>query len=458
MWRCVRARNGSAGCHAAEPRHARRVLVILVTVGLLMAGCTANRPPPQSDAPGRAASCTGPGAPFPRTATVYLAQHRLPPLPTLARYDVVILDSEWGHRMPHSYFARLRSAHPGVCLLAYVDLVDMPERLGTRRYWADRYALWQFQSSTTSRFPKHWMARTSGGRVVSEYPHTSMANLTDHAPRVDGQTYAEYAAQWVVRRVWSSGAWDGIYLDVWGDRIYTADVSDWDSNGDHVDEPADVIYGARNPWARGLYEAERIMRDGMPHAVLVANGDRSLAPGTLDGRAWESFLDPESRRPLAQDFRDYVRISAEAGQRQPGVSLTINVRRSSKDSPPDRRTARFHLAATLMQNGFWAPMGADYGEPARYAWLLPGGGGYLGQPVTAEPGWAAINEPFQGGVGLLAPGLYRRDFQNGIVLLNRGQDTRTVTLGEAYATLVGEPVSTVSLPPDDGLILLRRPP
>ena len=41
--------------------------------------------------------------------------------------------------------------------------------------------------------------------------------------------------------------------------------------------------------------------------------------------------------------------------------MTINKDREEPGSPEHFRKARFELGATLLQDGFWAPMGPDYG-------------------------------------------------------------------------------------------------
>ncbi|MGH3913444.1 MAG: putative glycoside hydrolase, partial [Pseudonocardiaceae bacterium] len=316
----------------------------------------------------------------------FLAHEALPSPQTLARYDVVILDSEWDNRLPGDFFTTLRTLNPDVTLLAYVNVVDRPPRLGSPGQWADRYALWQFTSSTESRFPVQWLARSSDGTPVSEFADTTMTNLTDQAPRVNGQTFAEYAADWVVEQVWASGVWDGIFLDVWGDQIYGASRDRWDIDADGTDEPSSVIYGLDRPWERGIDAAERILRDRMPTAILVANADRTLRDGQLDGRVWESFADEQADRDPLDDLRSYVSETAQGDHRRPGMALTISTQRAAPGSPEDLRRARFFLTGTLLQNGYWAPMGPDYGQLAAYD--EPDGGGlgsgYLGYPIVPD--------------------------------------------------------------------------
>ena len=405
---------------------------------------------------------------FPRTATYYLGQDSLPPVATLARYDLVIIDHEWPHRVPPDYFARLRATNPRLRLLAYVDLVDSMSRLGALRWWPNSYALWQFRSPTSSRFPRAWLAHTAAGVPVHEYLTNVMTNLTDVCPPVAGQRFVEYAADWVVGRVWSARIWDGIFLDVWADTLWTVDQNRWDITGTGHDVPNARIYGPGNPLDRGLTSGERTMRSRMPDAILIANGYRTLHDGLLNGLAWESFVDPLARRDPITDLTRYVATGAAAALRSPGVSLTISSRRVPAGSADDYRRARFAIAATLMQNGFWGPMSDNYAQPLYYD-EMDGAGlgrGYLGHALEPDPPLSAIamRNNVGGGTGSPAPNVYRRDFEHGIALVNVGSTAQQVTLGRTYRHLSGKTdrlvnngtaVDLVTIPAQDGVILLE---
>ncbi|MFD3809445.1 putative glycoside hydrolase [Rhodococcus sp. NPDC058639] len=401
---------------------------------------------------------------FPRTATYYLSQDRLPPVGDLARYDLVVIDHEWAHRVPRTYFDELEAVNPRMRLLAYVNVVDHPGGLGSPQYWAGRYDLWQFSDSETSSFPQEWLATTASGTTVSEWPGTTMVNLTDEGPRVGGASYAEYAAEWVVDRVWSAGIWDGILLDVWGDRIYSADSDRWDIDRDGVDETDSQIYGPGSPWARGVAHAEALIRAQLPRdAILVANGDRTLEGDALDGRAWESFADPYAERDPRVDLGRYLAATSGPGHRDPGVWLTINRKRLGPSTEEHRRRARFFATATLLGDGFWAPMGLDYGTTGYYDELGGDSGrGYLGRPL---PEAAPSGNPTPGAGGRpTEPGVYRRDFDHGIVLVNAGETTERIALERPYRKLQGvqdpitnngEVVEEVELAPFDGIVLVH---
>ncbi len=402
---------------------------------------------------------------FPRTATYFLSQDGLPPVPTLARYDLVVINNEWPYRVPLDYFVQLRAANPRLRLLAYVDLTDSMSRIGTAKYWPNSYALWQFRTPSSSRFPRAWLAHTAAGVPVQEYQDSVMTNLTDVCPRVAGQRFVEYAADWVVARVWSAGIWDGILLDVWADTLWTVDQNQWDITGTGHNVPNAKIYGPGNPLDRGLTSGERTMRSRMPDAILVANGTRTLHAGLLDGLAWESFGDPLVHRDPIADLTNYVATGAAAAHRSPGVSLTISSRRVPAGSADDYRRARFAMTATLMQNGFWAPMGDGYGQPMYYD-EMDGAGlgrGYLGHALEPDPPLSAITRANDGGTGSPAPHVYRRDFEHGIALVNVGHTAQQVALGRTYRHLSGTTdrlvnngtaVDLVTIPAQDGVILL----
>jgi hypothetical protein len=404
---------------------------------------------------------------FPRTATYFLGQDSLPSATTLAQYDLVVINHEWPHRVPADFFAGLRAANPRMKLLAYVDLIDSMSQVGTTTYWPESYALWQFRSPTVSHFPRAWLAHTAAGVPVHEYQDSVMTNLTDVCPRVGGQRFVEYGTDWVTGRVWATKAWDGIFLDVWGDTLWSVDQNAWDITGTGHDVPNTKIFGPGNPLDRGLTSGERTMRSRMPGSILVANGTRTLHPGLLDGLVWESFADPMAGRDPVTDFTRYVNAAAAGTHRSPGVSMTISSQRVTAGSAADYQRARFALTATLMQNGYWAPMSDGYGQPL-YFDEMDGAGrgrGYLGHAVQENPSLSALTAAATGRTGSPAAHVYRRDFEHGIALVNLGSEARQVALGRTYRHLSGvtdqqvndgTAVDTVTIAGQDGVILVDR--
>jgi Hypothetical glycosyl hydrolase family 15 len=437
---------------------------------VLIVGCSGA--PPTKPSPTATTSAPplvhGTGLTYPRTAAVFLDQDALPPVEELARYDLLVFDNEWAHRMPRSFFDDLRRLNPRLKLLAYVNVVDSMKQSGTFDYWQNAYHLWRIDPSNpaANTFPDEWLARTASGTPVHEWQDRVMTNLTDQAPRVDGQLFVEYAVDWIVNTVWSAGIWDGIFLDVWGERIYTADSDHWDINRDGVDETDDQIYGADNPLDRGLTIGEHRLRAALPDAILVVNSDRTMRDKLLNGRAFESFMDPAAGRDVDTDFRAYLAAAASQDIRVPRVTMTINKNLIEPETPDFFRKSRFELGATLLQDGFWAPAGPDYGSLA-YFDEMDGGGlgrGYLGYPLEPDPNWKMLSKRHTGGTGSPAQGVFRRDFEHGIVMVNTSAVPVTVPLERPFTKLKGKQdpvandgsrVDSVNVGPQDAVILMR---
>jgi hypothetical protein len=124
---------------------------------------------------------------------------------------------------------------------------------------------------------------------------------------------------------------------------------------------------------------------------------------------------------------------------------------SVEGSKTDYQFMRYGLASCMMDDGYFA-----FSDPAAY---------YRGVPWFDEYGvklGAATSGP---STSAWQSGVYRRNFQNGIVLVNpKGNGTRTVTLETHYVKIRGSQapsvnngatVRTVTLKDRDGIILLK---
>lgn len=149
--------------------------------------------------------------------------------------------------------------------------------------------------------------------------------------------------------------------------------------------------------------------------------------------------------------------------------MTINKLGPQPSSERELTRARFFLTATLLQDGYWAPMGSDYGEPA-YIDEMDGGGlgsGYLGDPIAPNPTLAHVEAQYSGtaGIGMVAPNVFRRDFDHGIVLVNSSDEPATVALGGTFRHLTGtadpetndgSTTDRVTIRSYSGVVLLRN--
>ena len=396
----------------------------------------------------------------------YLEQHTLPSVDVLARYDVLVIDNEWAHRSPE-VFAQIRAKNPDIKILAYICWVDRTDNFAspTNGPW------WSNRDQYLAQIPEQWLAKRANGSYVSEWPGSTMINLTDRAPLVNGRQAWRFAADWTVDHIWATGKWDGIMLDVWGDRIWNNDAQSWDVDRNGSDESGSALYGDGSPWQRGIDASEKVMRLRMgPGAILVANNTRNLVAGQLSGRMFEDFDEIDFLgRQWGWDTPGSINAATDPNAASSKITLNVNHRLPGVTGAlgsNDLRRARYFLTSTLLGNAYWGGTGQDYNELPYYdeydgAGKL--GTKYLGAPEVANPNWGDVDRPFVDGSGKYPNGVYRRDFAGGIALTNPTGSSQTVTLERPYRKLQGvqDPktndgslATQVSVPSHDGLVLV----
>jgi hypothetical protein len=153
----------------------------------------------------------------------------------------------------------------GAIVLAYVNGVDHPDRslgpLEDQLYGGD--------------FPEEWLH--PGG--LSNWPGTQLLDLSEGAPvatyRGYTGTWGGYVAEFIGREVIGDGSlFNGVFLDVWGDRVWSVDVG-----------------GRGSAWDRGVTAATQAIREEVgPGVYLVANNTPSPETARyLNGRMFEGF-------------------------------------------------------------------------------------------------------------------------------------------------------------------------
>ncbi len=153
----------------------------------------------------------------------------------------------------------------GAIVLAYVNAVDHPDRslgpLEERLYGGS--------------FPERWIHPDG----LSNWPGTRLLDLSEGAPvatyRGYTGTWGGYVARFIGREVIGDGRFfNGVFLDVWGDRVWSVDVG-----------------GRGSAWDRGVTEASRAIREEVgPGVYLVANNTPSPETARfLNGRMFEGF-------------------------------------------------------------------------------------------------------------------------------------------------------------------------
>ena len=329
-----------------------------------------------------------------------------------------------------------------------------------------------------------WLRKANGAYSDSNpYPSNRIVNPTSHV-RPDGN--GDRWPEWLAKRnadVMLDGIpeWDGIYTDtVKYHPLYTADydgdgVSDkWDDkqnwamyrrpfkdywNQLRVEVPGIMLTGNIGSWPFSERSGCRRcigkpMSQGLPEFWQQLNGGLMEA---VMGRTWsyEYWGNWEDMMSFYHSNMDAII--------EPRL-LLINIHldlRKTETTPaiPKLQMMRYGFASVLMDNGYFAPSNNEQYNDNQFVWFdefdLAG---------TSNTDWMGLAvDPPQ--TQPWSKGVYRRDFQNAVALVNpKGNGTKTVTLEPGFQRILGsqdpvvnngKAVTSVTLKERDGIILIR---
>ncbi len=245
-------------------------------------------------------------------------------------------------------------------------------------------------------------------------------------------------------------------FDIWycDNVFYQARIdADWDRDGtndDHTSAAVETYF--RQAIAKHIATINQITPklmvmgnvDGQPalHRGFLRDPEyRGKLPGAfLESAMGQSFSTEtwSTWENMFQSYRDLLDNTAEPHL----VILNVKATRT------DYAAMRYGLTTTLLQDGYFSINEGNYRDVLWYDEFDL----QLGRAI--DPPQAA---PWQAGV-------YRRRFENGMVLINpKGNTMRTLAIEPGYrrfagtqdpVTNNGQPVTTVTLPPRDGLVLV----
>ncbi len=280
-----------------------------------------------------------------------------------------------------------------------------------------------------------------------------LVNTTLFTPR-DSSGYQawEWHARWVVQQFYKPNpSIDGFFED----NVFWTPRNDADWNRDGVTDSKDSPQAGK--WLREGYRKRfELLHTLMPGKLMIGNLadwgrsnavltelDQTLNGGVIEGLLGASYS-PETWASWAEMMRWYRKTLA-------AIAEPKLVAFHQSGSPTDYKALRYGLASCLLDNGYFA-----FTDPAK---------GYTGlvwfDEYDAKLGQALmppVTTAWQKGV-------YRRDFENGIALVNpKGNGPVEVTLEEDFRRIDGKQAPSVNngqvtrkvlLQDRDGIILKR---
>ena len=295
---------------------------------------------------------------------------------------------------------------------------------------------------------------TGGSKILSDFGNGQYVLNTTAGARKDssGKTWNQWYAGWLAQKYLAPNpSVDGLYTD---DVFYKPRKDgDWNLDG-RTDSQNDV--SVQKTYRQGYATFVDTLRAAAPGKVFLANAadwgqpqaDITEFKGKFNGGLYEHMV---GRSNSIETYVGWAAMMTSYRKLMDALAAPKYGICSMTGSPTDYQTVRYTLASCAMDDGYFAfsdeshlyhgvPWFDEYGAKL---------GNALSGPVTAA--WQS--------------GVYRRNFENGIILVNpKGNGARTVTLEADFTKIKGtqvpsvnggQTVRTVTLQDRDGIILLR---
>jgi Hypothetical glycosyl hydrolase family 15 len=340
----------------------------------------------------------------------------------------------------------IKKINPHEVIFLYQDINELS---------ASPAAVWDPDLNALNTY--HWWLYekgSSGTRVPSWYGNGYYeVNTTIMYPRNSGeQWYVDWRAAWQVSTYANSTpAADGFFTDnvFWAPRVN----GDWQQDGaSDSDTNTTVRQWYRQGYAHfindlkakmpGKYQTGNIADWGSTSAVITEY-NQLMQGGLMEGMIGQSW---------SYESRSFAEMMAAYKKMMGAIASPQLVIFEQDGSSTDYQGMRYGLASCLLGNAYFH---YDAGGSRNSIAWFDEFNAQLGSATSAAFPAAAYQK-----------GVYRRDFANGIALVNpKGNGTQTITLETNYRKLSGSQVpsinngatvKTVTLKDRDGLILLRE--
>lgn len=380
---------------------------------------------------------------YPRLANYYLHN----PIPqaevaSLAKFDVLILHMLAQQNSPEQ-IRQIRRLNPNIIILVYIASEEFP--IEAHLTW-DPSPNGLFKKQLAGITDDMWLKNENNEHVVF-WGSNWMLNVTDYPTA--NRRWTDYLSSFVVNELLSTGLWDGVFYDnSWYD-ISWLQSGKIDANRDGRNDNSASLDSA---WRDGMSKLFRLTREkAKKNIYIVGNGDKGFY-GDINGIYFESF----STAPYIswEEKMRLYKLSANTS-RQPSIAIIGNTSADTEKAKTDYAKMRFGLASALMENGYY---GYDKGASSHAEnWWYDEYSINLGEPTGSATALGGSGSGYYKDV-------WKREFTNGVAIVNSLAESRSVDLGGEYEKIIGTQdadvnnggiVSKVDIGAKDGLLMLK---
>lgn len=355
----------------------------------------------------------------------------------LSRWDIVIIDMEAQVFNPEN-LRLLKKLNPKIKILAYIT----PQEIRQDALLLENRTL---RNQLAGQIPDGWYLKNDQGERVSWWPHTYLLNITELTAANNSQRWNDLLPQFMADSVLSTGLWDGVFYDnAWGGISWLGYQLDLNNDG-----RAESFRTQDEAWRQGMRQILDRTRQLAGADKLIVTNDGADYYQMINGSLFEQF----PSRGWTPSMRNYFLVQDSSLPPSFGI---INSG-TNNTGAQNFRDVRFGIASALLGDGYFS---YDFGDlDHSQLWRYDEYETFLGEPKSL-----AVNILNTAASSEFHEGIWRRDFEKGVVLLNSTNEAVTVELGGEFEKLHGlqDPAVNdglitdfVDLPARDGLILLR---
>lgn len=356
----------------------------------------------------------------------------------LSRWDIIVLDMDQQFQFPDK-LRLIRQLNPNIKILAYVSAGEIAES----RFRGDPRSPGR---KLADRIPASWFLTHPDGRKASWWPGAWAMNATDLGPRHNGQRWNTFLGGFVRDEMMSTGLWDGVFLDAAYEQVtgFYGPNLDPDQNGiANPSKQTDEAYRA------GMERLIREMRSALGPERLILNNSSSVYAHISNGALFENFPRYGFRAPF-----DQLRTAID---RSPAPKISsINTNTGNREEPWNYKLMRLGLTSALVADAYFS---FDAGDANHHrVWWYDEYDAVLGTPRFAPRQVTAASAGSDSGV-------WWREYTRGIAIANPTKQAQRIDLPAEFERLNGaqdpntnngQITKTVTVPAEDGLVLLRR--
>lgn len=292
-----------------------------------------------------------------------------------------------------------------------------------------------------------WWLKDASGQKIEIWPDIYAVNITE-------EDWRDFNVSFIENRI-NLDKVDGIMYD-----FVDSSISHYSDNGIDIndDSRVDTTSYVNSKWQEGMSQLFSETRDEIGDKIIVINGNSlSSYQEDVNGRMFETFPTPwEGDGSWTASMEQYL-------QKLPAQNISeqiyvINTNTDNTGVMDNYRKMRFGLASTLLGDGYFS---FDHGTLKHaQTWWYDEYDTSLGK-AQSEP-YNLLDKDNS----IIQAGLWRRDFENGIVLVNStNKDQTYVFQKEEFEKINGTQdrrvndgsiINYVKVPAEDGIVLLKR--